>query len=200
MTEKIIELTKRCRPAHYKDLAAAAEQFSYCQKSPLRYLQEELKGNILEPLNKDTLFEIAVLFKTMHTAAECGWQEQQAGLIGGSSRAVSTWVKFGRELKIYYQKLPNALSQTSMYGRLMTEYGLSDKLRRPDIILELSGGKIKKIFIVEVKRSERPRLPGRRNIQTAWISKGFWTDKQRRSHPQRDSGRLGRYSAKSMHE
>jgi hypothetical protein len=155
LTDKIIELTKRCRPSHYKELAVTAERFAFSQNAPLYYLKDELKANIFEPLNKDTLFEIAVLFKTIQTAEECGWQEKRAGLIGGSASAVSTLAKNGWELKIYYQKLPREMAQDSKYGDIMADYGLSEKLRRPDIILEFSNGKMKKFFIVEVKRSKR---------------------------------------------
>lgn len=155
LTDKIIELTKKCRPAHYKELAKIAERFAFSQEAPLYYLKKQLNGNIFEPLNKDTLFEIAVLFKTIQTAEKCGWKEKQAGLIGGSRRVASTLEKSSWLLKIYYQRLPHEMAKQSKYGDIMAEYGLSERLRRPDVILEFSNGIIKKFLIVEVKRSKR---------------------------------------------
>lgn len=153
ITDKLIQIAKRCRQSHYKELAIIAERYMYSQSKPVSYLYEELSGNILEPLNKDTLYEIAVLFKTIYTAMDCGWREKKIGLIGGSTKTASTLIKNNCELKIYFQKLPQLLAQNSDYGDIMTNYGLSDKLRRPDIILELSNGHQKNIIIIEVKRS-----------------------------------------------
>lgn len=155
LKDKIIELTKKCRSNHYKELAKIAEYFSFSQEAPFYFLKSELNGNIFEPLNKDTLFEIAVLFKTIQIAEKCGWKEKSIGLIGGSRRVASVLEKNGWVLKIYYQRLPNEMAQQSKYGDIMEEYGLSERLRRPDIILAFSNGIIKKFLIVEVKRSKR---------------------------------------------
>lgn len=155
LTDKIIELTKRCRISHYKELASIAERFSFSQNAPVSFLKEELDGNILEPLNRDTMFEIAVLFKTLQKAIECGWKEKSIGLIGGSTKTVSILIKGNCELKLYYQKLPREMTQESKYGNIMTNYGLSEKLRRPDIIMEFSDGQRKEFLIIEVKRSKR---------------------------------------------
>lgn len=155
LSDRIIEQTKRCRSSHYKELAAIAERFVMCQRNPLSYLNDELNGNIFEPLNYDTLYEIAVLFKTIYSCLENGWEETRTGLIGSSSESVSTLVKNDRELVIYYQKLPKLMAQISSYGPLMAEYGLSEKLRRPDIILQIRNGQYTEFIIVEVKRSQR---------------------------------------------
>lgn len=152
---KIIELTKKCRNSIYKELAKIAERLAYRQNTPVLFLKEELKGNILEPLNKDTLYEIAVLFKTLQTALECGWKEERVGLIGGSSKSISKLTKGNLKLRLYYQKMPSNMASISKYGDIMTDYGLSEKLRRPDIILEFSNGRKKNYVIVEVKRSQK---------------------------------------------
>jgi hypothetical protein len=152
---KIIELTKKCRNSIYKELANIAERLAYRQNTPVLFLKEELKGNILEPLNKDTLYEIAVLFKTLQTALECGWKEERVGLIGGSSKSISKLTKGNLKLRLYYQRMPSNMASISKYGDIMTDYGLSEKLRRPDIILEFSNGQKKNYVIVEVKRSQK---------------------------------------------
>jgi len=153
VTGKAIELTRKNRQSHYKELAAIAARFNYCQSKPISFLMEELNGNIFEPLNKDTLYEIAVLFKTIRTALDCGWKEEKAGLIGGSSKTASTLVKDGCELKLYFQKLPSVMAKNSDYSNIMFSYGLSESLRRPDIILELKTHHGDRLVIIEVKRS-----------------------------------------------
>lgn len=156
LPNKIIEQTKRSRAPYYRDLANAAAVFVISQNDPIAYLHKELKGNILEPLNRDTLFEIAVLFKIIRTATECGWIENRAGLIGSKAKTVCTLEDSSRVLKIYYQKLPTQFEANTKYGALMDTYELSDKLRRPDIILSF-GNKdgTKEYCIIEVKRSMR---------------------------------------------
>lgn len=154
VTNKIINMTKRCRSMYYQKLAGVAEAFLFYYNFPLYYLKKELKNNILEPLNKDTLFEIAVLFKTMGVVMDDGWKEKKAGLIGGNCKYISIFVKENWSLKIFYQKLPKEMVQYSKYGEIMTHYGLSEKLRRPDIILEFNYKGEKKFVIIEVKRSK----------------------------------------------
>jgi hypothetical protein len=157
LSEKTIELTKKCRPAHYKDLAETAEIYVFSNNAPISYLKEELDSNIFEPLNRDTLYEIAVLFRTIQTALELGWKEKRVGLIGGNSRVVSILKKNESEIKVYFQKLPYLMTVKSQYGDIMADYGLSEKLRRPDIILEISGNDSTDYFIIEVKRSRNRR-------------------------------------------
>lgn len=154
LTDRIVELTSKNRQAYYKELSGLAERFLYSQRSPVSYLKEELKGNILEPISKDTLFEIAVLFNTIQTAIDCGWVEKKAGLIGGGGKTVSTLIKNKYEMKVYFQKLPEVMAANSGYGEIMNNYGLSEKLRRPDIIIEVSDSQNTEFFIVEVKRSK----------------------------------------------
>lgn len=155
INDRIIEATKHSRHSHYRELAEIAERFIFSQKKPIEFLKKELDGNILEPLNKDTLYEIAVLFKTILASIELGWTEKSIGLIGGSNPTASILTNGDIELRIFFQKLPRAMSENSQYGKIMLEYGLSEKLRRPDIILELTRGLEKKFIIIEVKRSQR---------------------------------------------
>jgi len=155
INERIIEQTKRNRSSDYKEMARIAEQFLLCQSSPLSYLKLELKSQIFEPLNKDTLYETAVLFKTIIVCLDCGWKETRTGLIGGSSEYVSRLEKGSCKLTIYYQKLPRMMAENSSYGSLMSDYGLSDRLRRPDIILQLNRDQRTDFVIVEIKRSKR---------------------------------------------
>ncbi|TKH40309.1 hypothetical protein C1I59_00625 [Paenibacillus polymyxa] len=97
------------------------------------------------------------MFKTMEILNENGWHENKIGLIGGSSRVVSEFSKNNSTLSLYYQGLPQLFSSSSRYKDIMGSYGLSNKLRRPDIIIEIRNANVtsKKYYILEVKRSQK---------------------------------------------
>lgn len=155
LSDKIIEQTKHVRAPYYRYLADIAELYLFSQDTPIAFLDHALKGNILEPLNWDTLFEIAVLFKVIGIALDCGWVETRSGLIGGSSKTVCTLVNNDCLLNVYYQKIPELFIENSRYGEIMNTYGLSEKLRRPDIVLSFEKNGKKAYYIIEVKRSMR---------------------------------------------
>ncbi|WP_164925159.1 hypothetical protein [Thermanaerovibrio acidaminovorans] len=103
INDRIIEATKHSRHSHYRELAEIAERFIFSQKKPIEFLKKELDGNILEPLNKDTLYEIAVLFKTILASIELGWTEKSIGLIGGSNPTASILTNGDIELRIFFR-------------------------------------------------------------------------------------------------
>ncbi|WCN39171.1 hypothetical protein [Aneurinibacillus uraniidurans] len=154
LSERLIESTERVRGAMYSELALAAKNFYQYKKHPASFLKEKLSNQILEPLDRNTLYEIAVLFSVINSARNAGWTERKVSLIGSGSNIVSVLKKDGVTLKIYYQGVPKAFTRASKYSELMRKYGLSDKLRRPDIILEWEKDQIKKYCIIEVKRSK----------------------------------------------
>ncbi|MFF5818810.1 hypothetical protein [Lysinibacillus capsici] len=154
---KVIISTKKVRGHAYKTLAEIADKLYLLENSLTKYLNEELNGKILKPLNKDTLYEIAVLFKIQEVLRANEFIENKVVLIGNGNNIVSKFEKSELKAKIYYQSLPKIFQQNSKYGPLMNAYGLSNKLRRPDILLEISNNNKKRFYIIEVKRSESRR-------------------------------------------
>jgi hypothetical protein len=152
--ENIIELTKNNRNQLYRNLAHIAELLLSTKHTPIKYLNVELKGQILQPLNYDTLFEIAVLFNLLDTAKLNGWIEEKIGLIGGKSKFSSILTKEDMSFEIFTQTLPEIFQKISLYGSILDLYGLGSTLRRPDIIVKISNSKSSKFIIIEVKRSE----------------------------------------------
>jgi hypothetical protein len=152
---KFISSASKCRQHEYTRLAEISETYMRAKHWPLDYLKCESQGKILEPLNKDSLYEIAVLFKAMETAIKCGWLETKAGVIGGVSRTASKLIKCDTEIRFYTQHIPTEFKKASAYGQLMTDYGLSENLRRPDIIVEIIKQDAKHFLIIEVKRSRK---------------------------------------------
>lgn len=157
ITEKMIIATRYQRNMFYGDLAKLAEKILQGTENPYEYLRNELGNKILEPLNRDDLFEIAVLFKVIEAIQSTGWDENEVGLIGGRRRYTSKFNKGENSLKVYYQKLPTGLKDKSKYTPLMIKYGLSDRSRRPDIVIELKQDNRVEYLIVEVKRSQNAR-------------------------------------------
>lgn len=153
--DKIIESVLKNRQPLYRQIAEIAYEYSLSKKHPLKYLKKVLGNNILEPLNPDTLYEIAVLFSILQTAISAGWRESVIGLIGGNEKTASILEKDNRQLRVYTQRLPSEMKTNSSYGNIMESYGLSERLRRPDIILEFCHGAQKHFIIVEVKRSQQ---------------------------------------------
>ncbi|EIJ81804.1 hypothetical protein PB1_02655 [Bacillus methanolicus PB1] len=155
LTQKTIVAAEKTRGQVYTQLAKVARTYYLMMNSPVVYLNSVLQGKTLEPLNRDTLYEIAVLFKLMEVIRKNGWIEKRIGLIGGSSSVISRFTLEKKEIKIYYQGIPKEFALNSKYGPLMNTYGLSDKLRRPDIVLEVKKGNKKNYYIIEVKRSDK---------------------------------------------
>lgn len=155
LSQKTIILAEKARGQRYTQLAQTARKYYTMINYPVDFLDSELQGKTLKPLNKDTLYEIAVLFKLLETVRDNGWVEKSIGLIGGSSAVISSFVSGKKEIKVYYQGIPKEFAQNSKYGPLMDKYGLSDKLRRPDIVLEVKNGTKKNYYIIEVKRSDK---------------------------------------------
>ncbi|KUP08446.1 hypothetical protein Q75_02805 [Bacillus coahuilensis p1.1.43] len=155
ITQKTIVQAEKVRGQMYSQLAKVAQGYYFMNNNPVSYLDTVLKGKTLEPLNKDTLYEIAVLFKLIEVIIENGWVEKRIGLIGGNSTLVSRFMFGQKEMKVYFQGIPNEFKLNSKYGSLMNTYGLSDSLRRPDLVLEVKNGNKRNFYIIEVKRSDK---------------------------------------------
>ncbi|MED4582498.1 hypothetical protein P9578_06830 [Brevibacillus choshinensis] len=154
LTEPLIEKTERARGQYYKDLAETTRVYYECKNDPYSFLLKQLPGRVLEPLSKNTLYELAVLFTFINTAGECGWKEKSLRLIGAGCVS-SVFVRGDATLKIYYQGNPDVFNQFSKYKEVIKKYGLSDRTRRPDIILEYKESDKLRYCIVEVKRSDK---------------------------------------------
>lgn len=157
LTERMLEQTEKARGSGYTRLARVARQYMQCQQQPLVYLESQRRGRVLEPLNRDKLFELAVLFKILTFAQNKGWMERQASLIGGGEGVVSLCSKNHSTLTIYYQGIPEAFEKNSRYKELMQNHGLRNRMRQPDIVLQWSHAEEEtfRYCIVEVKRSDK---------------------------------------------
>lgn len=156
VTDQLLEQAENTRGQGYTRLAEIATTYLMSMEEPLLFLQEKSQS-VLEPLSKDTLFELAVLFKVIEAAIQNGWKEKHVRLIGGETDCMTEMGKNGVDLRVYYQGLPSEFDQMSIYRKLMVRHGLSDRSRRPDIVLEWKDGETKSYCIIEVKRSSKRR-------------------------------------------
>ncbi|PID23761.1 hypothetical protein [Sporosarcina sp. P7] len=150
-----IERTRKARGVDYKSLADIAELISMQRNQPLDFLYHAFSKQILVPMSRDTLYEVAVAFKVIDFYTECGWIEERISLIGEKEKILSVLKKGNAKLNIFYQHIPSHFAEHSKYKELMKETKLSIHHRRPDIILEwINGQGEKRYTIVEVKRSK----------------------------------------------
>lgn len=153
ISEDLIEKAEKARGHWYGDLAETARLYLKAVNNSWSFLREVLKKRFFEPLSWDVLYELCILFEVLEAAEAQGWKIIGAGLIGGTTRTVSEYMRDGEMLRIYYQHLPSDMADSSRYGKLLNSYGLEAGLRRPDIVLERINGQVKKFCIIEVKRS-----------------------------------------------
>jgi hypothetical protein len=145
--ERMVKRTRDSRNKDYETVSA-----SYCshreliQKTSFDELKKFIEQKILEPLEKDTLYELYVLFQIVDSLGD----SKQINLIRPGAEVFAS-VKLGEEtVKVYYQK-PTAVLKESEYKEIFSCYDLDVNLRRPDIILQFE--KKNRIVLVEVKRS-----------------------------------------------
>jgi hypothetical protein len=145
--ERVIKRTRNARNKDYETIADC-----YCvhsaliQKTDPDQVRRFIEQRILEPLERDTLFELWVLFQIVDLIGE----EKHLSLIKQGAETFAKLKLDQEEVNVYYQK-PSAVLKESQYKEIFNCYDLDVNLRRPDIILEFT--KSKKIVLFEVKRS-----------------------------------------------
>lgn len=155
LTENNIQETEKARGANYTQLAITARILNNAQKRQVDFLHEKLSNRMLQPLNRDVLYEVAVMFRVIEYFRNSGWTEKTVNLIGGGSKIISKFTKNNISMNIYYQGIPDTFIKNSKYKDLMDHYQVDVGYRRPDIILEwVREGGQKSYCIVEVKRSK----------------------------------------------
>ena len=115
-------------------------------------LRDCFAQGVLKPLNRDTLYETYILFLTMESLEQAGWRREHLRLIGFGSGAVVCYRHGPTMLRVYYQTLPVAFAENSLYTDLMRKYSIDARLRRPDMLLEFNADK-QDFKLVEVKRT-----------------------------------------------
>jgi len=143
-------MLRRAKTARNKDYIRVVDSYSLhnriIQRMDRETLEELVEKRVLEPLEKDTLYELYVLFEVMDALGK----PEEINLIKRDAKAIGIY-RIGEErVYVYFQRV-KGLFEESEYKRIFEDYALDVSSRRPDIILHFL--KQGKFLIVEVKRT-----------------------------------------------
>jgi len=147
-------MIRRSRTARNKDYELVADSYSLhrqiMQELDIEVLEQLIEKRILEPLERDTLYELFVLFEVIDSMNKIGKLEE-LNLIRSGAEAIGTFKVRGQTVRVYFQRIKGLLER-SKYKQIFEDYDLDVSLRRPDIILHVE--EQNKLLIIEVKRTK----------------------------------------------
>lgn len=154
ITDLMLQRVRCARNANFKDvyesLRLYRKLFVQEEKEALR---ECFADGVLKPLSRDTLYEVYILLLTLGSLKRVGWNQEHLRLLGYGKGAVAHYRFDDTILRVYYQSLPSAFAEYSLYRDLLSKYQISTSLRRPDLCLEFEG-KASHFTLIEVKRTQ----------------------------------------------
>jgi len=143
-------MIRRAITARNKDYEKVADSHSLhhkiIQRMDRNTLIELIEKRILEPLKKDTLFELYVLFEVMNSLGN----PEEVNLIKPGAKVIGKYRNGEETVHIYFQRV-RGLFEKSRYKKIFDDYELDVSSRRPDITLYFE--KEDKFLIIEVKRT-----------------------------------------------
>ena len=123
------------------------------------FVQEEHKAlrdcfaqGVLRPLSNDTLYEVYILFVTMESLEQAGWNRESLRLIGYGKGAIAEYRNDDTTLHLYYQTLPSVFAENSLYTNMLQRYLIDASLRRPDMLFEFENDG-HEFTLLEIKRT-----------------------------------------------
>ncbi|HEY9652602.1 MAG TPA: hypothetical protein V6C95_18240, partial [Coleofasciculaceae cyanobacterium] len=153
ITDMMLQKVRCARNTQFKNIYSSLRLYRklFVQEEH-NTLRDCFSQGVLKPLNRDTLYEVYIVLSTMTSLEQLGWNRENLRLIGYGKGAVAQYKHSDTILRIYYQTLPAAFVQNSLYTELLRKYQLDVRLRRPDIILEFQSETCN-FKLLEVKRS-----------------------------------------------
>jgi hypothetical protein len=157
ITDMMLQKVRCARNTHFKNIYRSLRLY---RRLFLQEEQETLKDcfsqGVLKPLNRDTLYEVYILFVTMASLEQTGWIRENFRLIGYGTGAILHYKHDNTTLQVYYQTLPVSFAQNSLYTNLLRNHKIDVNLRRPDILLEFNTETCD-FKLLEVKRTQDKR-------------------------------------------
>lgn len=152
VTDLMLQRVRCARSVEFKRVYKGLQLYRklFVREKP-EALRDCCEQGVLKPLNRDTLYEIYILFLTIETLEQLGWQREHLRLVGYGDGAVVHYKNDSKILRVYYQTLPVVFSENSLYTNLMRTYSVDAKLRRPDMLFEFGEHDFK---LLEVKRTQ----------------------------------------------
>ncbi len=143
-------MIRRARLSRNKDYENIVNSYSLhrkiVQKSDAKALRELIERRVLEPLEKDTLYELYVLFEVMDSLGK----PEELNLVRPGAKSIGSFKINGATIRVHFQRV-RGLFKVSKYKQIFDDYELDVSSRRPDIILQFE--KEPKFMIIEVKRT-----------------------------------------------
>jgi len=143
-------MMRRTRTARNKDYEKVGNIYSLYNKLIQRIDEDTLRSliekRVLEPFEKDTLYELYVLFEVMESIGK----PEEINLIRSGAKAIGTYRIGEKTVYVYFQRVAGLLEE-SQYKQIFDDYALDVSSRRPDIILQFP--EQNKFVIIEVKRT-----------------------------------------------
>ncbi len=147
-------MMRRARTARNREYQRIADTFSLHEKSVQRMdretLRELIEKRVLQPREKDALYELFVLFEVMELLGE----PEDINLVRPGAKSIGTF-RIGKDIvHIYFQKVSGVFEE-SKYKEIFEDYELDVSLRRPDLILQFVNQE--RFLLIEVKRTTNPQ-------------------------------------------
>lgn len=143
------------RTLGYREIAGLYELYdNLLRRGDQAKLLELFRQHVLVPRLEDRAFELLILFRLIEHLQAVGAQRKAIRLIGQGNGPVFIFSHGDYEIGVYFQGVPEALLQRSLYRQFMTRAALSPGARRPDIPIRVSkAGVIHRITLIEAKCS-----------------------------------------------
>lgn len=162
LTQTLVLSGQRQKRAEYREVAALA------RKSDLLSMNDPaawwynvislLAVNWLEPVSSDDLFELYVLVLTIDVLAkDLGFGEPlEYGLVSARRERIAHFAGNDLTLDLFFDQTPAAMLKiATAYGSIVSDYKeLRGAERRPDIMLSVEKEGVKKLVLIEVKKTD----------------------------------------------
>lgn len=157
ITDMMLQKVRCARNTHFKNIYRSLRLYRrlFVQEEQ-ETLRDCFSQGVLKPLNRDTLYEVYILFVTMASLEQTGWIRENFRLIGYGKGAILHYKHDNTTLQVYYQTLPVSFAQNSLYTNLLRKHKIDVNLRRPDILLEFNTETCD-FKLLEVKRTQNKR-------------------------------------------
>jgi hypothetical protein len=157
ITDMMLQKVRCARNTHFKNIYKSLRLYRklFVQEEQ-NTLRDCFSQGVLKPLNRDTLYEVYILFVTMASLEQTGWIRENFRLIGYGKGAILHYKYDNTTLQVYYQTLPVSFAQNSLYTNLLRKHKIDVNLRRPDILLEFNTETCD-FKLLEVKRTQNKR-------------------------------------------
>ena len=152
-----IEAALSSRIIHYRSAAKCTKlYYDVFIKKSVESIREMIMSRVIAPVDTSTIYEFAVLFKTMSYFEKCMIEgdSKKYVVLHSSEQTVFEYKLRGTLYRIYYQAVPREIA-SRQYSNCLKAHGYVGSSLRPDIFLTSENASGRNQRIIEVKYSLR---------------------------------------------